>query len=53
MTGTYVQIATPAASATSYIDNGVRPNSTYYYRLVAVNAVGPSLSSNTVSITPR
>lgn len=41
-TGAYAQIATPAATATSYTDTGLAPSTDYSYRLKAKNAVGLS-----------
>lgn len=46
----YTDVAHPAANATSYNDSiGLTPNTTYYYRLKAVNATGVSSYSATVS----
>ncbi len=43
----FTQIATPAANATSYSDStGLAAGTMYYYRVYAVNAVGPSTDSN-------
>jgi titin len=38
-------------SATSFIDGQLRPGTTYYYRIRAVNAVGNSEYSRTISVT--
>jgi titin len=38
---------------TSYVDSGLSGGSTYYYRVVAHNAVGDSPSSNQVSAKPK
>jgi predicted phage tail protein len=38
---------------TSYTDSGVSNGSTYYYKVVAVNSVGPGVASNEASATPR
>jgi hypothetical protein len=47
----YTDIAHPAANAISYSDSaGLIPNTTYYYRLQAVNATGFSSYSAPVSI---
>ncbi len=40
--GTFVQIATPAANATSYDDSGLSPYTIYSYRIIATNGVGDS-----------
>jgi regulation of enolase protein 1 (concanavalin A-like superfamily) len=46
----WTQIATPAADATSYSNSlGLDPNTTYYYRVRATNAVGDSGNSNVAS----
>jgi titin len=50
--GTYTQIGTAAASATSYSDT-VASRTTFSYRLVAVNVVGPGPASNTVTVTAK
>jgi subtilisin family serine protease len=49
--GPYMQIASPAATATSYGDNNLKASTTYWYRLTAVNAVGAGPVSNTVAVT--
>lgn len=47
VTGTYAQIATVAASVTTYSDTGLAANSYYYYRVRAYNAAdGDSDYSN-------
>lgn len=43
--GTYTQIGTVNANATTFTDNGVSPNTTYYYKVVANNAFGEKESS--------
>ncbi|MBS1659465.1 MAG: fibronectin type III domain-containing protein [Bacteroidetes bacterium] len=50
-TGSYSQIKTLPANATSYTDNGLSPNSTYYYIVRAVNATTQSNYSNIASLT--
>ena len=51
--GTYTQIGgTLAASATSFSDS-VASRTTWSYRLVAVNAIGTSPVSNTVTVTAK
>ncbi len=51
--GTYTSLANPAAGATSYSDNGLKSGTTYWYRLVSVNAIGAGPVSNTVSVTAK
>ncbi|HMN11822.1 MAG TPA: putative glycoside hydrolase [Bellilinea sp.] len=48
---TWAQIAVTAADAESYSDTGLASNTTYYYRVRAVNASGYSAYSNTDSDT--
>jgi hypothetical protein len=49
--GTYSQIATPGANATSYPDTGLAAGTTYYYRVRANNASGDSPYSNEANAT--
>jgi hypothetical protein len=42
---------TTGASATTFIDGGLTPGATYYYRVRANNPAGDSANSNSVSIT--
>jgi len=42
---------TVAANTTSFLDEGLFPRVTYYYRVDAVNATGGTSSSNVVTIT--
>lgn len=49
--GTYAQIATPAANATSQDDSGLAPGTIYYYRVRASGIPGDSGYSNEVGIT--
>jgi len=51
--GTYAQIATPAANATSYSNTGLTASTTYFYRIRATNAAGDSAYSNEVSATTQ
>ncbi len=44
-------IATLAANITSYTDNGLTPETEYFYRVQAVNNAGSSAWSNTASTT--
>lgn len=48
--GTYEQIQTPAAGATSAIDNDVVGGTTYVYRIRATNASGDSPNSNEATV---
>ncbi|HMH16545.1 MAG TPA: RHS repeat-associated core domain-containing protein [Burkholderiales bacterium] len=50
-TGTYSQIATSAANATSYSDPGLVAGTTYFYRARATNTIGDSPYSNETSAT--
>jgi len=36
---------------TTYSDTGLQPNTTYYYRVFALNSVGSSYRSNVTSAT--
>lgn len=49
--GTYAQIATPAAGATTYPDMGLSASTTYYYRIRATNSAGDSGYSNEANAT--
>ncbi|MBL7697145.1 MAG: fibronectin type III domain-containing protein [Chitinophagaceae bacterium] len=44
--GPYTLINITAANATTYTDNGLDPNTTYYYVVRAVNATGAAPASN-------
>src|SRR6266849_3400570 len=48
---TFTQIATTAATATTYSDGGLLPSAQYFYRVRATNSVGDSAYSNTASAT--
>ncbi len=43
---------TVGANVTTYNDTAVSPNIHYYYRVIALNADGPSGYSNTAEVTP-
>jgi hypothetical protein len=47
----FVEIGTVSANITSYADNGLAPETTYYYRVEANNGAGASGFSNTASAT--
>src|SRR5204862_18783 len=49
LAGPFTQIATNAASDTTYPDTGLAANTTYWYRVRTYNANGNSLYSNTAS----
>ena len=44
---TFTQIATVGVNATTYASNGLKRNTTYWYRVRATNAAGSSAYSNT------
>ncbi|MDN5217502.1 fibronectin type III domain-containing protein [Fulvivirgaceae bacterium BMA12] len=48
---TYSLLATLPFNTTSYEDSGLDPNTTYYYRVKALNWIGSSPVSNTVNST--
>jgi hypothetical protein len=48
--GTWVQVAVPAAGTTSFQDTNLSTGSRYCYRITAVNGIGPSAVSLTVSL---
>ncbi len=51
--GIYAVIATLAPNTTSYVDDTVEPKMTYWYRVQAFSAAGPSFYSNEASgVTP-
>ena len=49
--GVFVAIGTNAAGVTTYSDSTVVPATTYSYRVIAFNASGNSLPSNTATVT--
>lgn len=48
---TWFEIATLAANATTFVDDGLPPGQTYHYRVFAFNSVGNSAFSNLASAT--
>ncbi len=50
--GTWVPIATLPATATSYDDATVLQGNTYSYQVKAIDFVGSSIPSNSISVTP-
>ncbi len=50
---TFVQIATVGAGVTSYSNTSLTANTTYYYRVRAVNSAGSSAFSNVASATTQ
>jgi hypothetical protein len=51
--GTYSEITTVGADATSYSDTGLSASTTYYYRVRAYNAIGNSAYTNEASATTQ
>jgi sugar lactone lactonase YvrE len=49
----FAPIATTAANATTYVDKTVSKNTTYTYRVLAINAAGPSTPSNVVTVKAK
>ncbi len=49
--GTFAQIAVAGASAVSYVDTTVSPNTTYQYQIRATNVIGDSAYAGPVSVT--
>jgi len=52
-TGTYEQLATLAANATTYADQNRIPETLYHYRLVAQNSGGNSIAAEILATIPR
>lgn len=46
-------IATISAGQTSFDDKGLAPSTTYFYRIIATSAAGPSAASNVASATTQ
>ena len=51
--GTYALIVTTAANVTTYSDSGLAEETTYFYRVRAVNSAGNSAYSNEASATTQ
>jgi hypothetical protein len=49
--GSWAQVETPGANATSYADSGLASSTSYSYRVRAFNTAGDSAFSNTASAT--
>jgi hypothetical protein len=49
--GTFAQVGTAAATATSWSDTTVSAGNQYYYTVAATNAIGTSAASNQASVT--
>jgi hypothetical protein len=50
-TGAYVQVV-PSTTGVTYLDGGLTNGATYWYKVVAVDLLGGSSTSSTVSATP-
>jgi hypothetical protein len=48
---TWNQIGTQGADVTTFADTGLAPDTTYWYRVIAINAAGESAPSDPVSTT--
>ncbi len=51
LNGTYTYIAQVSSNTLEYINSGLLPNTTYYYRVAAFNTFGTSAYSNIASAT--
>lgn len=47
----FTQVASLGANTTSYVDNGLEPGLTYWYRVRALNSIGSSPPSGVVAVT--
>lgn len=47
----FLQVATLTSNATSYLDINLAPGTSYMYRVLAFNEVGPSESSNIIQVS--
>ena len=53
LTSTAMSVIATLGNVTAYVDNTVVNNTLYYYKVTALNQVGESAASSTVSVTPK
>ncbi len=49
-TGSYLEIGIQPANATRFLDTGLQPGNTYYYRIASRNIAGDSAHSNEIAV---